>query len=139
MKQTTVQIVEDYLAQRTLGQLIPKEELTRRFRKAGISEEFHHEVFTELDYEWELEREALFNEAKSKKRIVAGLVLTIGSLTVSILSALKLFFFENLFIFVYGGIGAGILAALSGYSTLKKGKRRRERRRVKWSVWDKPS
>ena len=137
MKETTVQIVEDYLLQRSQGRIIPTDELRRRFLKAGIQEDSEHEVLIELDHEWTREEEALLTYEASKKKIVIGLLISVVLLAISIVAALGIFFQGKIIVFVFGAIATAILSALEGARNSKKFKSRVERRRAKWSVWDK--
>jgi cation transport ATPase len=137
MREKAIDILEDYLEQRKNHHIIPEIKLQQRFRRIGIPEEEMHEVLVELNHEWSKEQTNQINYKKAKTQIIFGLLISLLAMVLSILSALGLVFGSQLFIFTYGGIATGLIAAIAGYSTIRGARSKKKRRELKWSMWDK--
>lgn len=136
MKETVIDIVEDYLSKNTSGEVPPEQELIKRFKQAGIPDESMHDILLELEDDAAKDETERIRSGSSKTKIIFGLGIAIPLMVLSILIALGKFFSGSAIVIWYGGIAYGLLMAQRGYADIKKAKLRKQRRAIKWSVWD---
>ena len=135
--ESVVEIVEEYILKKTKGISISHDELCRRFHRAGVPKTSLHEVTIEILDDWDREEIALMKDKSSKRNIILGATILTGSLVIAILTSLGVILQGKIGIYMFGVMAAGILSMSTGIVHLQKAKLRKERRRIKWQVWDK--
>lgn len=135
INERVIDIVEEYLLNRTKGEIIPTRELRRRLTRTRVTEEDVDQILLELKDEWDREEMNQTMYKKAKSDLIFGLSMAVG------LIILTLFFASQqltggVTIVFYGVIASGFLMAYRGYSQIKKSKLVKERREIKWRRYD---
>jgi hypothetical protein len=137
MSERVVDIVEKFLAARVIDEPIPEEQIRQRVKFTNVPEDEIETILIEMEYEWDREKLNQFEFKKATKKLYLGIIGVACIFILMIASALFGFISNRINLLPYGLMAASFLIASQGYFQIKKSKMVKERREIKWRVYDK--
>lgn len=130
-----VALLEQSIVNRTIAADFSEKTIEIELEQMGKSPAQIHELLIELDDEWKKEQLAIKRLKKNKKKLVLSIFSVILIGTFMILSARYPFLKGRSQLFPFILIGAILLTVLKAYDEIRKEKKRKKRRLLKWEIW----
>ncbi|MFT6982412.1 MAG: hypothetical protein ACJAUD_001179 [Crocinitomicaceae bacterium] len=137
MNERGIDIVEEYLSARISKNPIPNKQIQQRIKRTRVPEEIVDDILLEMEDEWDREQLNQFAFKKAKMRMITG---SLGSLSIFIIIIASILFNlmpERIIIVPYVLMAYGFLISFQGYFQIRKSKMVKERREIKWRIYDK--